>query len=74
MCRVLKIDYDNDYLSKLKNINITGDPNAKNSMNIHNKDSVSKKNLISKDDLNKIQNHPDFLKLMEDLKDYYQNV
>ena len=71
MCSILKIDYDENYLNKLKDVNLTGDPNAKNSLNIHTKDSVSKKKLINEDDLNKIKNRSDFISLMKDLKDFY---
>ena len=71
MCKILKIDYDENYLNKLKDINLTGDPDAKNARNIHTKDSVSKKKLINEDELNKIKNHADFISLMKDLKDYY---
>ena len=71
MCSILKIDYDKDYLNKLKDINLTGDRNAINSINIHTKDSVSKKKLIKEDDLNKIKNRTDFISLMKDLKGYY---
>ncbi len=74
MCNTLKIDYDKDYLNKLKDINLTGDQDAKNSKIIYTKDSVSKKKLINEDDLNKIKNHDDFINLMKDLKNYYQNV
>jgi len=71
MCSILKIDYDKNYLKKIKDVNLTGDPNAKNSINIHAEDSVSKKKLIKDDDLNKIKNRPDFISLMKDLKGYY---
>ena len=74
MCNTLEIDYDKDYLNKLKDINLTGDPNARNSKIIYTKDSVSKKKLINEDELNKIKNHDDFINLMKDLKNYYQNV
>lgn len=71
MCSNLKIDYDKNYLNKLKNVNLTGDPNAKISINISTKDSVSKKKLIKEEDLNRIKNHADFISLMKDLKGYY---
>ena len=71
MCNILKIDFDKNYLNKLKDVNLTGDPNAKNSINIHAKDSVSKKKLIKEDDLKKIKNHTDFISLIKDLKGYY---
>ena len=74
MCDILEIDYDNNYLDKLKNVNLTGDSTAKKSVEIHNKDSLSKKKLIKEEELNKIKNHPDFIELMQDLKSYYQNV
>ena len=74
MCNTLEIDYDKDYLNKLKDINLTGDPNARNSKIIYTKDSVSKKKLINEDDLNKIKKRADFISLMKDLKNYYQNV
>ena len=32
MCEILKIIYDDNYLNKLENVNVTGDPNAKNSV------------------------------------------
>ena len=71
MCKTLKIDYDKNYLNKLKDVHLTGDPNAKNSANISTKTSVSKKKLIKEDDLNKIKNRADFISLMKNLKDYY---
>ena len=71
MCSTLKIDYDKNYLNKLKDIHLTGDPNAKNSINISTKNSVSKKKLIKEDDLNKIKNRADFISLMKDLKNFY---
>lgn len=74
MCDILEIDYDNNYLDKLKNVNLTGDSTAKKSVEIHNKDSLSKKKLLKEEELNKIKNHPYFMELMQDLKSYYQNV
>ena len=71
MCSILKIDYDKNYLKKIKDVNLTGDPNAKNSINIHAEDSLSKKKLIKDGDLNKIKNRADFISLMKDLKGYY---
>ncbi len=71
MCNILKIDYDDNYLNKLEYVNLTGDPNAKNSIKIHDKDSVSKKKLVEEDVLNEIKNRPDFIELMRDLKGYY---
>ena len=71
MCSTLKIDYDKNYLNKLKDVNLTGDPNAKISIDISTRDSVSKKKLIKEEDLNKIKNHADFISLMKDLKGYY---
>ena len=74
MCDILEIDYDNNYSDKLKYVNLTGDGTAKESIEIHNKDSLSKKKLLKEEELNKIKNHPDFTELMRDLKSYYQNV
>ena len=74
MCDVFEIDYDNNYFEKLKDVNLTGDKIAIESLEIHNKDSLSTKKLLKKDDLNKIKNRPDYLKLMEDLENHYQNV
>ena len=71
MCETLKINYDNNYLNRLKDINLTGDPNAKISTKIHYKNNISKKKLIKEDDLDKIKNHTDFIRLMQDLKNYY---
>ena len=71
MCSSLEIDYDKNYLNKIKDVNLTGDVDAINSINIHTKDSISKKKLVKKDDLNKIRNHADFISLMNDLKGYY---
>jgi len=72
MCDFLDIDYDNNYLTKLKNIKLTGDSKAINSIEIYNKKNVAQ-NLIKKEDKDKIYNHVGFIKLMHDLKDYYQN-
>ena len=74
MCSTLKIDYDKNYLNKLKDVNLTGDVNAINSIDIHTKDSITKTKLVNEDDLNKIKNHADFISLMKDLKGYYKNV
>ncbi len=71
MCATLQIDYDKNYLNKLKDVNLTGDVDAINSVDIHNKDSITKKKLVKEDDLNKIKNHADFISLMKDLKGYY---
>ena len=71
MCRSLEIDYDKNYLNKIKDVNLTGDVDAINSTNIHTKDSITKKKLVKEDDLNKIRNHDDFISLMNDLKGYY---
>ena len=40
---------------------------------IHNKDSVAKKKIINEDILNELKNHPEFIKLMQDLKGYFKN-
>ena len=74
MCSSLKIDYDKNFIEKLKNVNVTGDPNALNATNIQTKDSISKKKLISEDELNNIKNRADFINLIKDFKSYYQNV
>ena len=71
MCDILKIVYDDNYLNKLEYVNVTGDPNAKNSVKIHNKDSVSKKKLIFEHVLDELKDRPNFIKLMQDLKGYY---
>ena len=71
MCDILDIDYDTNYLNKLKDVNLTGDINAVSSVNIHNKDSLAKKKLTEDEIKNQIENRPDFIKLMEDLKNYY---
>ena len=71
MCSSLEIDYDKNYLNKIKDVNLTGDVDAINSTNIHTKDSITKKKLVKEDDLNKIRNHDDFISLMNDLKGYY---
>lgn len=70
MCNILKVDYDDNYISKLKDINLTGDGKAKNSINIQNKENVAEK-FFKKDDLEKIKRNPEFINLMRDLKDYY---
>ena len=63
-----------NYFERLKDVNLTGDKIAIKSLEIHNKDSLSTRKLLKDNDLNKIENRPDFLELMEDLKDHYQNV
>jgi hypothetical protein len=70
MCNILKVDYDDDYLSKLKNIKLTGDSKAKNSINIQNKENVAER-FLKKDDLEKIKRNSEYMNLMQDLKDYY---
>lgn len=71
MCNILKIQYDHDYLIKLKGVNLTGDDNARISLNIHNQDTISKKKVNELEILNKIKNRADFINLMKDLKGYY---
>ena len=67
-------DFTITVTQKLKNVNVTGDPNALNATNIQTKDSISKKKLISEDELNNIKNRADFINLIKDFKSYYQNV
>ena len=74
MCNILKIQYDHNYLIKLKDVNLTGDGNAIRSLKIHNKDTIFKKKLNEEEILIKIKNHPDFIKLKQDYKDFYLNV
>ena len=71
MCNILKIQYDHNYLIKLKDVNITGDDNARKSLKIHNNDTISKKKFNEEEILNKIKNHPDFIKLKQDYRDFY---
>ena len=56
---------------KLKDVNITGDDNARKSLKIHNNDTISKKKFNEEEILNKIKNHPDFIKLKQDYRDSY---
>ena len=71
MCNILKIQYDHNYLIKLKDVNLTGDDNAIRSLKIHDKDTISKKKFNEEEILNKIKNHPDFIKLKQDYRDFY---
>ena len=70
MCNILKVDYEDNYLSRLKDINLTGDPTAKNSLKIQNKDNIAEK-LFKTDDLDKIKKSNEFIKLKQDLKENY---
>ena len=70
MCDILKVDYNDNYLIKLKDINLTGDLTAKNSLKIKNKDNIAEK-LFKKDDLDKIWRSSEFKNIMQDLKNYY---
>ena len=70
MCNILKIQYDHNYLIKLKDVNLTGDDNARKSQKIHNNDTISKKKFNEEEILNKIKNHPDFIKLKQDYRDF----
>lgn len=70
MCKILNINFDNDYLSKLKDINITGDVKAVTSTKIEKRENIAQ-NVFNKEEKNKIYNHPNFIKLMKSLNGYY---
>tara|TARA_B100000886_G_scaffold331619_1_gene283341 strand:- start:740 stop:1540 length:801 start_codon:yes stop_codon:yes gene_type:complete len=70
MCKILDINFDKDYLSKLNDINITGDKKAINSRMIKKKENIAQ-NFFNKEDKNRINNNLNFIKLMKSLNGYY---
>ena len=70
MCEILDINFDKNYLSKLKDVNITGDKKAINSTMIEKKENIAQ-NFFNKEDKNRINNNPNFIKLMKSLNGYY---
>ena len=73
MCKILDINFDNDYLSKLKYINISGDKKAISSTKIEKKENIAQ-SMIQDEDKDKINKQERFIKLMKSLNGYYQNV
>ena len=70
MCKILKINFNNNFKDNLKNIKLTGDDKAIASTDIKiNNDTAS--TLIKKEDKNKINNNAIFIRLMENMKNYY---
>ena len=70
MCKILKINFNNNFKDNLKNIKLTGDDKAIASIDIKiNNDTAS--TLIKKEDKNKINNNANFIRLMENMKNYY---
>ena len=70
MCKILKISFNNNFKDNLKNIKLTGDDKAIASIDIKiNNDTAS--TLIKKEDKNKINNNANFIRLMENMKNYY---
>ena len=70
MCKILKIDFNDNFSDNLNNIELTGDPKALASTNIQTKDDVAPI-LIKKEDKDKINHNANFVRLMENIKNYY---
>ena len=71
MCETLKINFNDNFRENLNKIKLTGDSKAINSTNVFTKKSIAS-TLIKKDDQNKINSNPNFIRLMENIKNYYQ--
>ena len=70
MCKILKINFDDDFIENLKKIKLTGDVKAVASTNIETKNDVAPI-LIKKEDKDKINHNTNFIRLMENMKNYY---
>ena len=70
MCKILKINFNDNFRENLKNIKLTGDVKAVASTNIKIKSDVAPI-LIKKEDEDKINRNTNFIRLMENMKNYY---
>lgn len=71
ICKKLKIDFDENYLNKLGNIKVIGDPTGIESKKINKEKGNYSKNLLTKEQKDKIDNNNDYKNLMLKLKNYY---
>ena len=71
MCKTIKINFNDNFRENLNKIKLTGDGKAINSTNIFIKKSIAS-TLIKKDDQDKINGNTNFIRLMENIKNYYQ--
>ncbi len=70
MCKILKINFNDNFSDKLNKIKLTGDGKALASTNIQIKNDVAPI-LIKQEDKDKINRNANFVRLMENLKNYY---
>ena len=70
MCKILKINFDENFRENLKNVKLSGDIKAVDSTNIKIKNDVAPI-LIKKEDEYKINSNANFKRLMENMKNYY---
>ena len=70
MCKILKINFNDNFSDNLNKIKLTGDGKALASTNIQIKDDVASI-LIKKEDKDKINHNANFVRLMENIKNYY---
>ena len=70
MCKILNINFNYNFRENLKNIKLTGDVKAVASTNIKIKNDVAPI-LIKKEDEDKINRNTNFIRLMENMKNYY---
>ena len=71
ICEKLEIDFDENYLNKLGNIKVIGDPTGIESKKINKEKGNYSKNLLTKEQKDKIDNNNDYKNLMLKLKNYY---
>ena len=70
MCKILKINFNDNFKNNLKNIKLTGDDKAIASTDIKIKSDAAP-TLIKKEDEIKINSNINFIRLMENMKKYY---
>ena len=70
MCKILRINFNDNFSDNLNKIKLTGDGKALASTNIQIKDDVAPI-LIKKEDKDKINHNANFVRLMENIKKYY---
>ena len=71
ICKKLEIDFDENYLNKLGNIKVIGDPTGIKSKKINKEKRNYSKNVLTKEQKDKIDNNNDYKNLMLKLKNYY---
>ncbi len=70
MCKILRINFNDNFSDNLNKIKLTGDGKALVSTNVQIKDDVAPI-LIKKEDKDKINHNANFVRLMENIKNYY---